>query len=167
MPEFVALPSRWRIALLLLGAAAFVVVGLWMAGVFGAAPESRRYPHEMTVAIGWVCAGFFGLCGAAVTLRLFETRAQVRIGARGIHVARWSDETMPWSEIARVSEWSFRGQRSIILHLRDPKRFPGRGLSARLAAANRVLTGGDIAISLTGTDRSVDEALAAIARFRR
>jgi hypothetical protein len=35
-----------------------------------------------------------------------------------------------------------------------------------LAGANRALTGGDISISLTGTDRKFAEALSAVERFR-
>ena len=54
----------------------------------------------------------------------------------------------------------------IVLQLRDPGRFPGRGLAAVLAKANRELTGGDISISLTGTDRTTEEALRAINQFR-
>ena len=41
-----------------------------------------------------------------------------------------------------------------------------RGLAAKLAFLNRKLTGGDISISMTATDRSYDEAMAAIEHFR-
>jgi hypothetical protein len=34
-------------------------------------------------------------------------------------------------------------------------------------SANRLLTGGDVALSLVGTDKSFDEAMEAIAEFRR
>ena len=167
MQDFVALPSRWRLALMALGAAAFVAIGLWMAGMFGAAPRTDRYSADATNAIGWICVAFFALCGVAIVRRLFDTRAQVRIGPHGILWVRLSDRTIPWSDITDITEWSHRGQRMIILHLRDPARWPPRGVSALLAGANRALTGGDVAISLTGTDRSFDEAVAAIGRFRR
>jgi hypothetical protein len=52
MPDFVAYTSRWRVTLLIFAAAAFVGTGLWMAGVFGDPPASRRYPAGFMVAIG-------------------------------------------------------------------------------------------------------------------
>lgn len=166
MDDFVAYPSRPKIALLTLGCVTFVAGGLWMAGVFGPPPPSRRYSPELVFAIGWSTTVFFGLCGVMGVVRLFNGREELRIGPAGIRAARWSNQTIPWSEILDVSTWSYKNQKSIILHLRDRSRFPGRGVAALLAGANRSLTGGDIAISLTGTNRSVEEALTSIDRFR-
>lgn len=165
MDDFVAFTSPWRAALLILGAIAFVAGGLWMGGAFGAPPASSRYSPMLVLTIGWFSVAFFGLCGLVGLRRLFDRREQLRIGRAGIRSARWSDQTIPWSEIVDVTTWSYRGQKVIILHLRDPASFPGRGVAAILAGANRKLTGGDVSIALTGTDRSVDEALAAIAYF--
>jgi hypothetical protein len=166
MDDFVAYPSRSRVALLTLGSAAFVVAGLWMGGVFGPPPSSSRYSPEFLFAIGWVSVVLFGLCGVMWIRRLFDGREQLRIGSAGIHAAHWSDQTIPWSEIVDVTTWSYRGQKAIVLHLRDRNRFPGRGIAGALASVNRNLTGGDITISLTGTDRRIDDALSSIERFR-
>lgn len=167
MDDFVAYPSRGKIALLLLGSLVFVGLGLWMAGLFGTPPESDRWSPEMTRLIGWGAVVFFGLCSVGWASRLFDKREQVRIGPQGIRARSWSEKTIPWSEIIEVTTWTYRRQTSIILHLRDRTLFPGRGVAAVLAEANRGMTGGDIAISLTGTDRKADDALAAIERFRR
>ncbi len=166
MEDFIALSSRWRVALMVLGAVAFVALGLWMGGLFGPAPESHRYPRAEVVVVGWFSVVLFGLCGVVAIKRLFAGGEELRIGSAGIRSRPWSDQTVPWSEIVDVTTWSYKGQRSIILHLRDPARFPGRGLAALLTRANRMFTGGNIAISLTGTDRGFDDAMAAIARFR-
>jgi len=166
MDDFVAYPSRPRIALLALGSVAFVAAGLWMGGVFGPPPSSSRYPPEFVFVIGWTSVVFFGLCGVLWVKRLFDGREQLRIGPAGIRSARWSDQTIPWSEIADVTTWSYRSQKAIVLHLRDKTRFPARGMAAMFAGVNRNLTGGDITISLTGTDRRVEDALASIDRFR-
>lgn len=56
--------------------------------------------------------------------------------------------------------------RTIIPHLRSPSLFPGKGAFGLMGRANRALTGGDIGISLSGTDRKFDEAMAAITKFR-
>jgi hypothetical protein len=168
MEDFIAYPSRTRLVLLGLGAAAFVALGLWMGGVFGPPPESDRYSASTIFAIGWICVVFFGLCGAAAIKKLFDPGEQLRIGRSGILTTPWSDQTIPWSEITDVTVWSYRHQKMITLHLRDPARFPGgRGIGALLAGANRSLTGGDISISMTATDRSFEDAMSAIARFRK
>lgn len=166
MTDFVAYPSRGKIALILVSGGVLAGLGLWMTGLFGAPPESHRWSPEMVQLIGWVTAVFFGLCSVGWARRLFDKREHVRIGPQGIRLRPWSDETIPWSEITEVTTWSYKRQTSIILHLRDRSLFPGRGLAALLAGANRGMTGGDVAISLTGTDRKTEEALAAIERFR-
>jgi hypothetical protein len=164
MDDFVAYPSRSRIALLALGAVAFVAAGLWMGGVFGPPPSSSRYPPEFVFAIGWLSVVFFGLCGVMWVKRLFDGREQLRIGSAGIRAAQCSDQTIPWSEIVDVT--SYRSQKAIVLHLLDRTRFPGRGMAAKFPSVNRNLTGGDITISLTGTNRRVEDALSSIDRFR-
>ena len=158
--------SRWRLALLLLMAIGFVLLGLWMGGIFGTPPHSRRYPDGEIFIVGWVCALFFGLCGLAIVKRFFDPSEQLRIGPLGVRFRSWSEDTVPWSEITRVTIWSHRRQKAIVLHLRNPDRFPGRGLAGKLAAANRKLTGGDISLNLTGTDRRFTDAMSAIQCFR-
>lgn len=169
MKEFRAFHSRWRIALLLMACLGFVAIGLWMAGVVGEGPDpsngSRRIPPEFVPYVGWFCAIFFGACLLAIGKRFFERDAQVEIGRAGIRVAQWSDAIIPWDEIKWVSVWSYQRQRHIILHLHRLEAFPGRGIAAKLSRANRMLTGGDIAINLVGTDGKFDDAMEAIARF--
>lgn len=172
MSELRARYSRWRVALLFLLCLGLVVLGLWMAGVLGEPPDPenwsrrrRRLSPEAVPFIGWACAAFFGLGLPILTRRFFDQDVQLQIGQTGIRWSQWSDATIPWSEIDRVSVWSYRRQRHIILHLHRPKAFPGRGIAARLARANRMVTGGDIGITLAGTDRTFDEAMAAIAEF--
>lgn len=167
MEDFIAYSSRTRLVLLGLGAAAFVALGLWMTGIFVAPPDSDRYSASSIYAIGWICVVLFSLCGAEAIRRLFDPSEQLRIGRSGIRSTPWSDQTIPWSEITDVTTWSFRRQQMIILHLRDPARFPGRGIGAMLAGANRGLAGGDVWISMAATDRSFADAMSAIARFRK
>lgn len=165
MQEFVASYSRIRLALLLLGALVFIALGLWLAGAFGPPPTSRRYSPAVTITIGYVAIAFFGLIAIVLAKRLINGGEALRIDRIGISVAAWSDQTIPWSEITDITEWTMNRQRSIILHLRDPDRFPPSGALRFTAGANRAMTGGDVPISLNGTDRSYDDAVAAIARF--
>jgi hypothetical protein len=169
MKEFRAHYSRWRMALLLAGCLGFIVAGLWMAGVLGEGPDpnggSRRIPPELVPYVGWLCVIFFGACLPIIAKRLFEQDAQVEIGRVGIRVRQWSEAVIPWDEISGVSVWSYQRQRHIMLNLHRPEAFPGRGIAAKLSRANRMLTGGDIAINLVGTDGKFDDAMEAIAHF--
>lgn len=165
MDDFVAVPARKKIVPLILGCAGFVGLGLWMTGAFGPPQASDRYWSDLILMIGWSSVVFFGLCGVLWSLRLFDSGERLRIGADGIRSKSWSNQTIPWEEIVDVTTWSSRGQNVIVLHLRDPAQFPGRGLAAMLADANRSLTGGDISISLTGTDRTFAEAVLALKQF--
>jgi hypothetical protein len=166
MDDFVAYPSRWRIALLTLGSLIFVVIGLWMGGAFGSPPTSSRYSPGLLIVVGWSAVIFFGLCGVLWFKRMFDGREQLRIGSAGVRSMQWSNQTIPWSEIVDVTTWSFKRQKAIVLHLRDKARFPAHGVAAMFAGLNRNLTGGDISISLTGTNRTVEDALSAIQHFR-
>lgn len=172
MKEFRAYYSRWRMTLILLICLGFVTLGLLLAGVIGEPPDpdawSRRrrsIPPELFPYFGWFCAALFGIGVPIILKRFFDHDVQVAIGAAGIRVSRWSEATIPWSEIQRVSVWKYQHQKHIILHLHRPEAFPGRGIAAKLSGANRMLTGGDIAITLVGTDGRFDDAMAAIAHF--
>ena len=167
MDEFVAFPSRWRRILLTLVAVGFVVLGLGLVGAFGPAPASRRFSPEIGIIVGWFGIVFFGFCGVIGLKKIFETNEQLRVNAEGVRYVLWSDSIIPWHEITDVTQWAHQRQKVVVLHLRDPARFPGRGMAGLLAGANRKLTGGDVSISLTGTDRSFDDAMAAIVHYRQ
>lgn len=167
VPEtFIAYSSRWRLALLSLLALGFVVLGLWFVGSFGPVPASRRSSYGETLIIGWTCILVFSLCILLSIPRFFEAGEQLRIDVDGITYRQWSDATIPWSQIISVTEYRYQSSRFIVLHLKDRRSFPGKGLAALLAGVNRIMTGGDICISLRGTDRSYDEAVTAINQYR-
>ncbi|MDE2405603.1 MAG: hypothetical protein KGM17_13125 [Sphingomonadales bacterium] len=166
MDDFVAHTSRWRTALLVAVSLGFVALGVWMAGLLGPVPVSRRAGPMMTQFWGWASILFFGLCAAVGTKLWWANAERLRINALGIRWTGWCAQTIPWNEIIDVTEWRYRGSKSIILHLRNPSLYPGTGLAGLAGRANHALTGGDIGITLTGTDRKYDEAIFAIATFR-
>jgi len=166
MDDFVAYPSRPRLAVMILGSVAFLALGLWMAGVLGPPPESSRYSSGFITLVGWVTIAFSVVCFVLGGQRFLDRREHLRIGVVGIRSTQWSGQTIPWSEIVDVTTWTLNRQQALVLHLRDPARFPGRGLAAMTAAANRSLTGGDISVSVTGTDRTFEDAILALNQFR-
>ena len=166
MTDFVAHISRRRTVLLVLFAGMVVVVGMWLAGLLEPLPPSSPGIRVFLVSTGWVAILFFGLSAVINVKRLFERGEQLRIGPAGIYSKPWSEQTISWAEVANVTIWTMSGQSNIVLHLRDRSRFPGKKLPAMFAGLTRRLSGGDVGISMTGTDRSLAEALAAIGRFR-
>ena len=166
MNDLVAYPSRWKTALLAFASLGFVLIGLSMAGAFGRMPGAGHYDSVYLAAVGWSCVIFFGLCGVVWVGRLSTNRELLRIGSKGIHYACWSDQTIPWTEIDDVTISSTRGNMFLVLHLRDRERFLGRFPLSLFAGLNRMITRGDVSISLTGVDRSFDEAVSAVEHFR-
>ncbi len=172
MENFLAYNSRWRLALLFVLGVGFVLLGLMLAGAFGEIssfveePRRRRSSPWFSALIGWICVFFFGSSVLAIGRKFFDHKPQLHICSTGIVTIPWSDERIPWSEVIDITTWSHKRQKMIVLHLKNPDKFPGRGLAGKLAGINRILTDGDIAISMTGTNRSFDEAMAAITDFR-
>lgn len=164
--SFVAYPSLWRRALLASATLGFVVLGLWMVGAFGAVPTSNRNSYTASLIKGWACLIFFGPLAVAYVPKLFETGEQLRIDALGIKYSPWSHATIPWPEISAVTNWNYKRSQFIVLHLHHPNNFPGKGLAEFMVGPNRMLTSGDICISLSGTDRHYDDAMIAIDRYR-
>lgn len=159
MEEFTARHSRWRLALLFALALGFVALGFVLA---------LDASDAGGLVIGGLSAGFFGLCAVVIGRKAFDTRVQLRIDRQGVFSRGWSDGVIGWDGISEVSTWHHRGQRFVVLSLKDRAAWPPRpGLAAWTAGINRRLTGGDIPIGLTGMDRGFDEAVAAIEHFRK
>jgi hypothetical protein len=165
MTDFVAHPSKWRILLLILGAFAFVAIGLWMLGAFGPPPDLNGKDPTIAKIVAWFGILFFGLCGIVGFKMLFDNDVHVRINASGIYWKRWSDATIPWAEITEVGVWEMRGQKCIILNLKNPNRYSSTSIMGKLASVNRKMTGGDVAITLSGTTGGFDSAMATIDHY--
>jgi hypothetical protein len=157
--RFVARYSPPRLSLLLFAAILFVAGGLWIAGVFG---PSLKPGWEW---FGWLAALFFGFAGFKGATRLSDRSDQMVIDRNGIFWRQWSEMTVPWSAIRFFSRRSVRQQHFVCVHLKNPSMFPRAGAGAWLSVFNRSLGFGDIALTVTGTDRSFDEMVAAIDRY--
>lgn len=105
--------SIWRTLLYLLGAAAFVLIGVWI--MFGDKADL------WAKLLGAVCVAFFGF-GVALFLReLVRPRIKVRIDDQGVHVRqaiRGNDFDLSWSELAGICARTLSGQKVVVL---DPE----------------------------------------------
>ena len=157
MTPFEAKASHWRVLLLLAGALGFVAVGIWLLRLD--APTTKR---TLVAWAGIIIFGAFFLIGLP---RLFQQGVVLRIDARGVWWRQWSDQTIPWSAIDRISAGKVQRQRFACLFLSDPRAFPSTTLQGKLARTNKAMGFGDIALNTSGTDQSFDAMMAAIARL--
>lgn len=154
---FVADVSRRRNALLVLGAVVFVGIGFLML---------RAPGHDIfRVVSGWAAILFFGLCGMIGISQLFRSGPDVRIDERGIWWRRWSDQIIPWSAITALYPASVGRTSFLCLRLVDRAAYPSTRALGKFAGLNRASGFGDIAVGVTGTDRSFTELIAAVERF--
>ena len=163
--DFVAKSSQPQVLLMLLLLVIWLFVGLWMAGTIGSGPASHRYPHFVISALGWSSIILSAIGGKYWIERFIRGSEELRVNSSGIRSLSWSDKTIPWSEIRGVTVWNYGSHAWIVLHLSNPSLFPGRGASSWLGAVRRKLTGGDILLSMVATDRTIEEAMAAIDQF--
>lgn len=154
VPEFSARYSPWRLVTTLLFGVLLAAISAWITLNVELSP--------LYGVLGVVSCLIFLSLAVIAMIRLFDRGEQLRVAPGGIYYKRWSEAVIPWHEIVGVTVFRDRYQNFIMLHLADPQRFPSTTPVGRLSRANRRLTGGDIAISLTPMDRSFDEAMTAI-----
>jgi hypothetical protein len=155
---FVAHVSRWRSGLMVLGALGFVVAAIVIM-------QTKGLTDPLALVTGWLGALFFGACGLVGARQLLRTGPVLEIDPHGILWRRWSDERIPWSAIERAEAMTLRGQQLLALWLRDPARYRSSHTLGKLAGVNKAMGFGDIAISVSGTDRRFEELVAAFDRY--
>lgn len=154
---FEAHASRWRLILLLAGSLGFVALGVFLLTIDP--PSTKR------TLVGWAAIVVFGAFFLIGLPRLKDQGAVIRVDQRGIWWKRWSGDTIPWSAIERISVGEIRGQRFACLFLRDPRAYPSSTFVGKLAAANKAMGFGDVALTASSTDKSFADLMAAIERF--
>ena len=162
---YVANYSRVRLVLLGLGSLVFVIGGLWMAGLFGEVPASRRLGPEMTQVVGWIAVVFFGFCGFIIVRQLLRAGVAFRIDADGITHAQAVRQSFTWDEITKLQPVSMGNQPMVCYEVVQERLDKMGGIRAKLAAANRSMTGCSFALAMSGTDAKMEEVVAALEHF--
>lgn len=167
MPDeaYVASYSRTRLILLGLASIGFVIGGLWMAGMLGEASVSRRMSPELAQVVGWVAVAFFGLCGAFILRQFFTAGEAFRIDAHGITHAQMVKQSFTWDEITKLQPVRMSNQPMVCYEVVQERIDQLTGLRAKLAAANRSMTGCSFALALSGTDARMEDLVAALERI--
>lgn len=181
MNEFVARTQPLKVLLGILIALGFVAIGIWMTGImdkpvtppaandlmiYPLPQTSSRYPDWFVKPMGWVSIILFGGFAVIGAVRLTNPADHLRINRMGVVVPSYTERLITWAEISDVTTWSHRGQKSLVIKLIDPARFNRPARKRTLDSLNRGISGGDIGLSMIGTDRSLKQALEAIETFR-
>ncbi len=157
--------SRQKTLRLLGGSCVFAAGGLWMLHLDAA--EIEHLPGFnlpwLTHGLGVVLIVFFGL-GVLVGLRkLLDRRPGLVLDAKGLH-----DNTsgvcaglVPWSDITGFSVFQVYGQRSLIVHVSDPRKYAKRGgIAGRvLRRINLKLCGSPVAITAQSLQIDFDDLI--------
>lgn len=138
------------------GSSARKIAGL--AALFGVSTQTVGH------AIGLI-ALFMGIAILPiVVLNLRHKGAALRINADGIYSHRWSEQPIPWSNVAKVEPYSVQRQKFVGVTLIDPALNRKPGMFSKLSGANRALGYGDLALTVQGTDGNYDDLVEALLR---
>lgn len=148
--------SRGKLVLALLGAAGFVVLGLFLA-MRGTGIE---------VWVGWVCVAFFGAGIPLFLKQLLDARPRVVLDEVGVLDRTLGVGRIPWTEIEGAYISRIQGNPFVCLRLHDPERWT-RELNAvqrRMVKANEKLGFQPLNINLTGTSVDPERVLDVVLR---
>lgn len=152
--EIVIELSKWKLGLVVAGALAFVLVGVWMLGLESKAVEGSQFDDPESVGvIAWAAIAFFGLCTVVGMKKLMSNRPGLVLTSRGFmdNSSGVSPGMVPWSEVTGIKEYQLQGHRFVSVMLDNPEDYVNRGNTLKRMAnrANLKLTGTPVNIAST------------------
>jgi hypothetical protein len=135
--------------------AVLAVVCAWAPGTF-------EDLHVAARILAGACALLFLAVLVLESLRLRSKEPVLRIDERGILWRRWSEQLIPWSEVASLRLFSIQRVHFVGLVLHSPERFPSSTLLGRSAKVNRAFTQCDVCLEIQGTNRRHTELVSAV-----
>jgi hypothetical protein len=155
--------SKGKVALLLLGAVAFVAGSIW---IWSIADGQTRYNPFYMKAVAIAGVSFFGVCAIYGCFKVFDTRPGSVIDKQGIvdNSSAVAAGRILWDDVVALNVSEIAGQRFITIVVVEPERFVQRGsfLSSMLNAANTKMTGSPINISSSSLCMKLDELVEAL-----
>ena len=116
---------------------------------------------------GWAGVAFFGAALPVILLQAVRRGPMLVMDARGLDYRRLPIGVVPWEDVAEVWTGEVSGQRFLCVGLRDETPYLARLSAARraLAGTNRAMGFPLVTISFMGTDKTLEDALAAVREF--
>lgn len=155
--------SKGKLLLTLLGAFAFVAIGIW----FVLAPPttySSFFGPAVIIVIGIISILFFGGIAILVIRKLFDSRPGLIINEQGINdnSSGLSAGQISWADIEDFSVLQIQRQRLILILVKNPQDYIDRqsnGWKRKLMAMNYRQYGTPMSISTNGLKISFAELL--------
>lgn len=155
--EHVEYPSAKKLIGLAFASMVFVAVGILLIVV----GQSEEETPIIMVIIGFISAGFFGLCLIYCLYRLMNKKASIIINGDGIldNSSYIGGGLLKWSDIQDVVLYEFMGQRFIGLKLHDTERFMAQqsGMKKALIRMNKRMINMPVNIPQSGVRMPLDQ----------
>lgn len=146
----------------------FVAGGIWMLMLDPSKVLTRLDADEQWMApvLTWVTILLFGWVAWMAGRAALDRRPQIVLTPSGFYWRKWSQVEIPWTEIVEIAVKRKSRARYIALTLRDRSRYRADNAFLRFYWINGIRGLGDLAIPVGGLNRSTEEILAAMERFR-
>ncbi|WP_423606722.1 STM3941 family protein [Sphingomonas sp. MS122] len=154
--RFVAHVSKGKTLGLTLISVGFVAIGIWLIVNPEEAASRRLSDPAMVWGFGWLAILVFGGFAVVGVRQVFRAGPVMEIDSRGILWRRWSDQVIPWSAIVRVEKQAIQYNKFLCLWLDVPEHYPGGSTLGKLSGVSKFMGGGDITLSVAGTDQGFD-----------
>jgi hypothetical protein len=156
--------SKKKIFLMLLGALAFVAIGLWF--VISPPTISNSYwgnPTKIAIA-GYASILFFGLCAFFLIKKLPDNKPGLIIDQTGLsdNSSAVSAGQILWTDIENISVIEIHRQKLIMLHVTNPQDYIDKQTSAfkrKMMQLNFKMYGTPLSITSNGLKISFDQLL--------
>lgn len=150
--------SKTKVALLIVGAVAFMAGSIW---IWSIADTQARFNPLLLKAVAVAGVFFFGLCAIYGCIKAFDARPGLIIDSEGIvdNSSAVAAGRILWHEVVGLKVSEMAGQRFITIEVVDPEKFTKRGslLGRMLNSANAKMTGSPINISSNSLRMKFDE----------
>jgi hypothetical protein len=150
--------SKTKMALILAGAALFVVLGVWFVNN----PYQLHRNHILIMAVGIASIVVFGVVALFIVSKLFDARPGFIIDDDGItdNSSMFAVGFVPWEDVLGFKIESVASQKFIMVLVNDPDGYIHRqpnALARQTASANYRMYGSPIAISTNALKTKFDE----------
>jgi hypothetical protein len=154
--------SKAKLAVMLLGALAFVAIGFWFLLVPPDIDNSYwGNPTRIAIA-GYASIIFFGLCGVVIIRKLLDTKPGLVIDDRGIidNSSGLSAGYILWSDVENISVVEIQKQRLLMLEVKNPQDYisrQGNLLKRKGMEINDKMFGTPLSITASGLKMSFED----------
>lgn len=169
--------SVTKLVLLVLGSCAFVAAGAWLLSLDAEEIRSGRSFHlffnnpTAVRGLGLAAILFFGSCGVYGLFKMFDKRPGLVFSSAGIvdNASAAAAGFIPWSDVTGAHVYEMRGQKMLVIGLRDPQKYTDRGNALRRALnrANSGMSGSPVSISPVALKVGFAELVALFDRYHR